>query len=368
MCDVPALRFPEFTGEWKEYAIGMVLSIGNGRDYKHLHNGDIPVFGTGGYMTSVDDFLYDGESVFIGRKGTINKPLYYNGKFWTVDTLFYTYSFTNVLPKFVYCLFQTINWLKYNEASGVPSLSKTTIEKIKVCIPSMDEQDKLSTLLFLLDKRIEVQNKIIERLETLIKGIVDFIFTANKFPKVLFKEIYIHAGEGGTPATSIPEYYDNGTIPFIKIDDLQNKYIESNKDYITELGLQKSSAWIVPSNSIIYSNGATIGAISINLFPVCTKQGILGIVPKANINVEFLYYFMTSTVFTKAVERIVTEGTMRTAYLKDINHILCPIPCSAQQNEIAKLLSNLSAKLENEMAFQKKLREQKDFLLSQMFI
>lgn len=168
---VPALRFPEFSGEWDEYAIGEILSIGNGRDYKHLHNGDIPVFGTGGYMTSVDDFLYDGESVFVGRKGTINKPLYYNGKFWTVDTLFYTYNFTDVLPKFVYCLFQTINWLKYNEASGVPSLSKATIEKIKVRIPSMDEQDKLSNLLFLLDKRIEVQNKIIEKLQSLIKGL-----------------------------------------------------------------------------------------------------------------------------------------------------------------------------------------------------
>lgn len=201
-----------------------------------------------------------------------------------------------------------------------------------------------------------------------IKGLVDFIFTVNKFPKVPFKEIYIRAGEGGTPATSIPEYYDNGTIPFIKIDDLQNKYIKSNKDCITELGLQKSSAWIVPSNSIIYSNGATIGAISINLFPVCTKQGILGIVPKANINVEFLYYFMTSTMFAKAVERIVTEGTMRTAYLKDINHILCPAPCSTQQDEIAKLLSTLSVKLENEITFQRKLQKQKDFLLSQMFI
>ena len=248
------------------------------------------------------------------------------------------------------------------------NLSKNEVMRISINMPKALEQRKIARFLTLLEERITTQNKIIERLETLIKGIVDFIFTANKFPKVPFKEIYIHAGEGGTPATSIPEYYDNGTIPFIKIDDLQNKYIESNKDYITELGLQKSSAWIVPSNSIIYSNGATIGAISINLFPVCTKQGILGIVPKANINVKFLYYFMTSTVFTKAVERIVTEGTMRTAYLKDINHILCPIPCSARQNEIAKLLSNLSAKLENEMAFQKKLREQKDFLLSQMFI
>ena len=273
-------------------------------------------------------------------------------------------------PYYLYYYFFKIDkWcLKNTNAGGLLSVDIPSLKRQKLYSPSVEEQNKIAKLLRLIDDRISIQSRIIEKYETLIKGIVDFIFTANKFPKVLFKEIYIHAGEGGTPATSIPEYYDNGTIPFIKIDDLQNKYIESNKDYITELGLQKSSAWIVPSNSIIYSNGATIGAISINLFPVCTKQGILGIVPKANINVEFLYYFMTSTVFTKAVERIVTEGTMRTAYLKDINHILCPIPCSAQQNEIAKLLSNLSAKLENEMAFQKKLREQKDFLLSQMFI
>ena len=242
------------------------------------------------------------------------------------------------------------------------------IRSIKIGLPSLEEQKKIADLLLLIEQRITTQNKIIEKLETLIKGIVDSIFTANKFPKVPFKEIYVRAGEGGTPATSNPEYYDNGTIPFIKIDDLQNKYIKTNKDCITELGLQKSSAWIVPANSIIYSNGATIGAISINLFPVCTKQGILGVVPKADINVEFLYYFMTSTAFTKAVERIVTEGTMRTAYLKDINHIPCPVPYPVKQDEIAKMLSTLSEKLENEVIFQMKLQKQKEFLLSQMFI
>ena len=271
---------------------------------------------------------------------------------------------------FLYYLIQTkkIDLIRKSCGSTFLEISANEVRKIQVSVPSDVEQQKIAGLLSLIDKRIATQNKIIEKLETLIKGIVDFIFNANKFPKVPFKEIYIRAGEGGTPATSIPEYYNNGTIPFIKIDDLQNKYIRSNKDCITELGLQKSSAWIVPSNSIIYSNGATIGAISINLFPVCTKQGILGVVPKANINVEFLYYFMTSTVFTKAVERIVTEGTMRTAYLKDINHILCPVPCSTQQDEIAKLLSTLSAKLENEITFHRKLQIQKEFLLSQMFI
>ena len=144
--NVPNLRFPEFSGEWENCQIANILSIGSGRDYKHLEKGNIPVFGTGGYMTSVNECIYDGETTFIGRKGSINKPFYYNGKFWTVDTLFYTHSFNKTTPKFVYCLFQTINWLRYNEASGVPSLSKDTIEKIKVFIPQLDEQRKISEM------------------------------------------------------------------------------------------------------------------------------------------------------------------------------------------------------------------------------
>ncbi len=127
--------------------IGDILKIGSGKDYKNLTSGTIPVYGTGGYMLSVNDWLYDGESVCIGRKGTINKPFFVNGKFWTVDTLFYTYDFINVLPKYCYYLFQTIDWLMYNEASGVPSLSKSTIEKIQISIPSIEEQTRVVRVL-----------------------------------------------------------------------------------------------------------------------------------------------------------------------------------------------------------------------------
>ena len=305
--------------------------------------------------------------------GTIgNVALYHNEPIMLGKSACYINSKDNIDKNYLFYYLQYPKTQLYFEAeltgTTIKNLSLQSIRKTKIYIPTIEEQHKISRFLQKIDERISTQNKIIEKLETLIKGIVDSIFTANEFPKVPFKEIYVRAGEGGTPATSNPEYYDNGTIPFIKIDDLQNKYIKTNKDCITELGLQKSSAWIVPANSIIYSNGATIGAISINLFPVCTKQGILGVVPKADINVEFLYYFMTSTAFTKAVERIVTEGTMRTAYLKDINHIPCPVPCSVKQDEIAKLLSTLSEKLENEVIFQMKLQKQKEFLLSQMFI
>ena len=151
----PPLRFPQFNDQWKQTMLGEILAIGNGKDYKHLLKGNIPVFGTGGYMTSVNQFLMDGESVFIGRKGTIDKPFYYNGKFWTVDTLFYTHSFVNSSPRFVLYLFSNINWLEYNEASGVPSLSKTTISKIQIFSPQIAEQEKIASFLSLIDERIQ---------------------------------------------------------------------------------------------------------------------------------------------------------------------------------------------------------------------
>lgn len=91
-------RFAGFKDEWKEVKLGKILTIGSGRDYKHLKEGTVPVYGTGGIMTYVNDFLFDGDSVGIGRKGTIDKPQFLNGKFWTVDTLFYTHSFKNSVP------------------------------------------------------------------------------------------------------------------------------------------------------------------------------------------------------------------------------------------------------------------------------
>ena len=108
------LRFRDAQGrpfpDWQVKRLGEVARVGSGRDYKHLGKGDIPVYGTGGLMTYADDFLYNGESVCIGRKGTIDKPVLLTGKFWTVDTLFYTHSFTNALPRFIYAVFQQINW------------------------------------------------------------------------------------------------------------------------------------------------------------------------------------------------------------------------------------------------------------------
>lgn len=194
---VPALRFPEFRGVegWGEHKLKMLCEIGNGRDYKHLGAGNIPVYGSGGYMTSVDDFLYDGESVCIGRKGTIDKPLFLTGKFWTVDTLFYTHSFHNCLPRFLYLIFQLIDWHRYNEAGGIPSLSKTTIGDIKVLVPvekdgKLKEQQKIADCLSSLDDLIEATNRKIEVLKEHKKGLMQRLFPKDgeDVPELRFPE------------------------------------------------------------------------------------------------------------------------------------------------------------------------------------
>lgn len=183
-----------------------------------------------------------------------------------------------------------------------------------------------------------------------------------------FKDLYVKAGEGGTPATENKDYYAEGTIPFIKIEDLNMKYIIHNNDYISELGLKKSSAWMVPDNSIIYSNGATIGSISINKYPVATKQGILGIVPSKLVLTEYLYYYMQTTYFRKQIKRITVRGTMDCAYLKDINSIPCFVPSVCEQQNYIKILFSIDKKINTERIILNKLKEQKRYLLSNLFI
>ena len=254
------------------------------------------------------------------------------------------------------------------QGTKVFSISTKNFSECYIGIPTKDEQRKIADLLRLLDERIATQNKIIEELKQLKNGIINNTFNSLKTKYIPFKNLYEDAGEGGTPSTSNASYYDNGTIPFIKIDDLKKKYLTCNKDYITNLGLQKSSAWLIPTNSILFSNGATIGEISITTYSVATKQGILGIVPNSDVDTEYLYYLMSSQFFKKAINRIITEGTMKTAYLKDINKILCPLPNKEVQEKIAKLPSILNRKIEIEQSLLDKFLVQKQHLLRQMFI
>ncbi|WP_148478591.1 restriction endonuclease subunit S [Parabacteroides johnsonii] len=401
MSDVPPLRFPEFCGEWECTSIGNIGEIKNGPFGSVLHAEDyveegIPIVTTEHFKTGLmpsdkfgipqvsnEDYIrlkgyrLETNDIVFSRVGSVDINAHVgieqNGWLFSgrvlrvrpkhdVDSLFLHYALSTEAVK------RDIR----NRAVGqtMPSINTPILSSTTIRLPKeLSEQKKVAHFLRLLDERIATQNKIIEKLQSLIKGLVDELMTVLLKGKLYpFSSFYIKAGEGGTPTTSVVEYYTEGTIPFIKIDDLSCKYLTNNKDFITELGMQKSSTWLIPSKSVIYSNGATIGAISINEYPVCTKQGILGIVPNTNINVEYLYLLMSSSYFSKKISRIITEGTMKTAYLKDINHIKCPLPSMAQQKNITNLTSSIEEKLSIEQELLRFLNLQKQYLLRMMFI
>ena len=138
---VPEIRFSGFTDPWEQRKLSDLVDVCSGRDYKHLSEGTIPVYGTGGYMLSVSEALsYDRDAIGIGRKGTIDKPYVLKAPFWTVDTLFYAVPKHPECLDFIHDIFQIIDWKKKDESTGVPSLSKEAINDTDVMVPKIDEQ------------------------------------------------------------------------------------------------------------------------------------------------------------------------------------------------------------------------------------
>ena len=371
--NVPPLRFPGFTDKWKESTIGNVVKIGNGRDYKHLGNGSIPVFGTGGYMTSVDDYLYDGETVFIGRKGSIDKPFYFSGKFWTVDTLFYTYDFNGVIPKFLYSIFQRINWKKYNEASGVPSLSKATIEKIKFKYPLSPEQDKISRLLSLIDERIATQNKIIDNLQSLIKGLNDKFHEEVQGELVSFSEIGIaYSGLSGKSGDDFGQGY-----PFITyLNVYQNNVINEDDFGLVTIAANESQHTISYGDVLFTLSSETPDEVGIGSVYLGESDKFylnsfcfgVSIPNKDRIYPPYLAHLVSSTKFRKFVYPLAQGSTRFNLQKNDFMKKKFILPTIEKQRRIATTLDAINAQLANEKRLKDLYIAKKEYLLRQIFI
>lgn len=145
------------------FRLGDVVRIRNGRDYKHLGSGDVPVYGTGGVMTTVDTAAYSSPSVLIPRKGSLNKLYYVDRPFWTVDTIFYTEIGDRLVPKFFYYFLATQHLEEMNKAGGVPSLTQGELNEIKVPVPPLEVQREIVRV---LDRFTELETELEAALET----------------------------------------------------------------------------------------------------------------------------------------------------------------------------------------------------------
>lgn len=159
---------------WKRNKLSDILEIKYGKDHKHLANGKIPLYGSGGIMRYVDTSLYEHESILIPRKGTLSNLFYLNKPFWSVDTMFYTKIKKGNCGKYLYYLLKSIDLASMNVGSAVPSLTTEVLNKLEVSIPeSLETQTRIASILSALDDKIELNrqtNKTLEQIaQTLFK-------------------------------------------------------------------------------------------------------------------------------------------------------------------------------------------------------
>ena len=175
--NVPEIRFAGFTDPWEQRKFSEIVDVCSGRDYKHLNEGPIPVYGTGGYMTSVCEALsHNRDAVGIGRKGTIDKPYLLKAPFWTVDTLFYAIPKPVINLEFALCSFLNVDWKSKDESTGLPSLSKEAINETVLRVPNAVEQNHLGSFFTDLDSLITLHQRKHRKLVQLKKSMLDKMF------------------------------------------------------------------------------------------------------------------------------------------------------------------------------------------------
>ena len=157
---IPEIRFLGFTDAWEQRELKEAVDVRSGCDYKNLSEGPIPVYGTGGYMLSVNKALsYSEDAIGIGRKGTIDRPYVLRAPFWTVDTLFYAVPRDQFDLQFLLGIFLKIDWKKKDESTGVPSLSKQTINSTVFISAKWLEQCKIGQFFKSLDRLITLHQR-----------------------------------------------------------------------------------------------------------------------------------------------------------------------------------------------------------------
>lgn len=172
----------EIPEHWEVKRLKYVLNINNGSDYKHIQtNEGYPVIGSGGQFAYASEYMYDGEVVFLGRKGTIDKPLYFNGKFWAVDTMFYANSKNGNNVKFLYFVATTIPFKFYSTATALPSMTQSDLNNHTISLPSIDEQKEIvfyiENITLKIDSAISLKQQEIEKLKEYKMSLINSVVT-----------------------------------------------------------------------------------------------------------------------------------------------------------------------------------------------
>ena len=388
------MRFPKFSGEWKETTLGKIAEItkGSGISKDQLSEQGAPCILYGElytkYKSEIINEVYsrtelDSSPLVKSKANDIIIPC--SGETAIDISTARCILFNNIL------LGGDLNIirLKYDDggffayqlngarkkdiarvAQGVSvvHLYGENLKQIKVYYPNIEEQRKITHLLSLIDERIATQNKIIEDLKKLKSAISKQVFAQEPNGWSRLDTLFSKGKAGGTPTSTNKEYY-NGEIPFLSINDItkQGKYVRYTENHLSQSGLENSSAWVVPKYSLIMSMYASVGLVTINEIPITTSQAMFAMQLKDKDLLDYLYYYLSYFKY-RHIHKYLETGTQSNINADIVRGIMIPTYGHSRNMEIASTLQDIDVKIDNELSVLKLFNRQKNYLLSQMFI
>ena len=256
-----------------------LLTIKYGKDQKKVlcDNGQYPIYGSAGVFGRADTFLYDKPSILIGRKGTIDKPLFVDKPFWAVDTMFYTIiNEQQVIPKYIYYKLLSVDFLSLNEGTTIPSLRNETLNNLEISIDDASDQQHIVNILGSLDDKIENNEKLVQKLEQLME--LEFERALKENPTTQTSLLDIAGFLNGLAMQKFRPDDDEKYIPVIKIKELGQGFADDNSD---RASTNINPAYIVNDGDIIFAWSGTllvkiwcggIGGLNQHLFKVSSKK------------------------------------------------------------------------------------------------
>ena len=302
---------------WKECFLGDLITFQRGHDLpkSNMKEGKFPVVGSNGIIGYHNEYTTNSPSITVGRSGNVGKPFIYYGKSWSHNTTLYVKQFHNSDPVFIYYFLQTLSLENFAGGSAVPTLNRNHIHSLLVCVPEdVEEQRKIGACLKIFDDKIKINSEINNHLEQQVQALYCDIFDVHvhpEWPECHISDLGTVVG-GSTPSKAKPEYYAEDGIAWITPKDLsvnKSKFISRGEHDISELGLQNSSASVMPPGTVLFSSRAPIGYIAIADGNVTTNQGFKSVVPYPEIGTAFVYYYLKNNL--EIIEGMASGSTFK---------------------------------------------------------
>lgn len=329
--------------------LGEIATIKNGRDYKHLGKGNVPVYGSGGIMTYVDTYVYNKPTVLIPRKGSLGNLFYVDTPFWNVDTIFYTEVDTQQIDvKYLYYLLAKEHLENLNKAGGVPSLTQSILNKIILPIPPLEVQNEIVRILdHFTDLAAEMQAELQARKEQ-YEYYRNQLLTFDKIGGGTQSVTWVKMSEIGTFIRGkrfVRTDIVNDGIPCIHYGDIYTYYglyaTKSKGSLRSELASRMRYAQ--KNDVVIVAAGENKEDIGIGLAWLGEKPAAVHdacFIFRSDLYPQYISHYLRSNYYHKQIIKYVSEGKICSISAKGLGNAIIPIPSYEEQVRIATLLNN----------------------------